>query len=237
MKAVMNAFKRFLSGILDDFMLSVCIHAPVIMGAALHFGIPMLENFLCRTFSESNILKPYYLIFDLLLAVMTPMMLAFSGVMTTLEELDNGTAKYLMVTPIGKTGYLTSRICVLPTACIVYSVIVITIFGISDINLMMNFLLSVTSAVTGIIVSLLVVAFAGNKVEGMALTKLCGIFLLGIPAVFFLPTPISYLCGVIPSYWFTLMAKSNNYIYVIPTLAVSAVWFTLIYKKFSSKLV
>ena len=237
MTAIMSAFKRFLSGILDDFMLTVCILAPIIMGAALRFGIPILENFLCRTFSESYILKPYYLIFDLLLVVMTPMMLAFSGVMTTLEELDNGTAKYLMVTPVGKTGYLTSRICVLPAAGIIYSVIVIIIFGISDINLLMNFLLSVTSAVTGIIVSFLVVAFAGNKVEGMALTKLCGIFILGIPAVFFLPTPISYLCGVIPSYWFTLMAKSDNYIYALPTLATSAVWFILIYKKFYSKLV
>ena len=58
MTAIMSAFKRFLSGILDDFMLTVCILAPIIMGAALRFGIPILENFLCRTFSESYILKP-----------------------------------------------------------------------------------------------------------------------------------------------------------------------------------
>ncbi len=237
MKAVMNSFRRFFSGVLNDYMLVACILAPLIMGAAFHFGIPSLESYLCKTFTKLSVLSPYYLVFDLLISVMTPVMFSFSGVMTTLEELDNGTARYLMVTPVGKKGYLLSRIGIPSIVGIVYGIIVIAVFGLSGISIVMNIAVSVLCAVTGIITSMIVIAFAGNKVEGMALIKLSGIIILGIPAMFFLPSPIMYVSGVLPSSWFTLMARSGNYLYSLPALLVSAIWMTLLYKKFSSKLI
>lgn len=237
MKAVMYSFRKFLLGVLNDYMLIGCILVPVLMGGTFHFGIPVLEQYLCQTFHESPILAPYYLIFDLTIAVMTPMMFAFAGVMTTLEELDNGTARYLMVTPIGKSGYLASRIFLPATLSIVYCVIAVYFFGLSHMTLLMNIVISIFCSMTGIIVALFVIAFAGNKVEGMALIKLSGIMILGIPAVFFLPSPIVYFAGVFPSYWFTRMALNKKYLLIIPCLLITVCWFLPIYRKFNKKLV
>lgn len=236
MKAVLRCFIRFVHGVWKDYMLFACILMPLIMGALFFFGIPPLEAYLCREYLMVSILKPYYLIFDLVIAIMTPIMFAFSGVMTTLEELDNGTARYLMVTPIGQSGYLISRIGLCSVIGIIYSIVAIAIFGISGMSLLMNIVISIMCALTGLIVSIFVIAFAGNKVEGMALIKLSGIIILGIPAVFFLPAPMVYITSIFPSYWFTLMAKSNNYFFVIPTLIVSLIWLLIFSKKFSSKL-
>lgn len=237
MKAVFVSFRRFLGGVLDDYMLTACLLMPIIMGAAFRFGIPALEEYLCGTFSQQSVLAPYYLVFDLVIAVMTPMMFSFSGVMTMLEELDNGTARYLMVTPIGKTGYLASRIGITSAVSVLYSTAAIAVFGISEMSLPMNIAVSVLCAVTGVIVSVFVVAFAGNKVEGMALIKLSGIIILGIPAVFFLPVPLKYIACILPSYWFTEMSRRGSYLYAAPALLTSAVWLIPIYKKFAGKLV
>lgn len=237
MKAILISFLKFLRGVLDDFMLIACILMPLIMGAAFRFGIPALEKYLCSAFSKQSVLEPYYLIFDLTIAVMTPMMFSFTGVMTVLEELDNGTARYLMVTPIGKSGYLASRVGITAAVSAVYSVIAVALFGIADMSVLMNVAVSVMCSVTGVIVSVFVVALAGNKVEGMALIKLSGIIILGIPAVFFLPAPIKYAACIFPSYWFTEMARSGNYLYALPSLLVSSSWFAPIYVKFSRKLI
>ncbi len=237
MKAIFLSFRRFLLSVLDDYMLVACMIMPIIMGGAFRFGIPALESYLCDTFSQQSILSPYYLIFDLVIAIMIPMMFSFAGVMTTLEEIDNGTARYLMVTPLGKWGYLISRIGITSGVSVIYSVIAVMFFGLANISFIMNIAVSVLCAVTGIIISVFVVAFAGNKVEGMALIKLSGIIILGIPAVFFLPTPIKYIACIFPSYWFTVMACNENYLYMFPTLLVSVIWVIPIYRKFTCKLV
>jgi fluoroquinolone transport system permease protein len=237
MKAVLRAFVGFLRGVIDDYMLVACMLAPLIMGVVFRFGIPQLESFLRESFSQPCVLSPYYLIFDLLIVVTIPMMFSFSGVMTILEELDNGTARYLMVTPIGRSGYLASRILICSVVGMLYSVAIIGFFGLSDMRLIMNLAVSVMCAFTGIIVSVFVIAFANNKVEGMALIKLSGIIIFGIPAVFFLPVPIVYVSCILPSYWLTIMAQSENYLYLLPTLLVSTMWMLLFYKKFSLKLV
>lgn len=236
MRAVFLAFRRYIEGILDDYMLIACSIAPIIMVVAFHFAIPALEQYLCDAFSTKAILSPYYLIFDLLIAVMTPVMFSFSGVMATLEEIDNGTAYYLMVTPIGKSGYIASRIGLPALIAVPYSIILMAVLGLSGMSLLMNIAISFLCAVTGIIVSIFVIAFANNKVEGMALIKMSGIIVLGIPAVFFLPTPILYICGILPSYWYTIMAKSQNYLYALPAVTISVIWLFLIYRKFSRKL-
>lgn len=237
MKAICSSFLKFVRGVFDDYMLAACMLTPVLMGALFRLGIPRLEMFLCTTFSQSEILAPYYLIFDLVICVMTPIMYAYAGVMTMLEEFDNGTARYLMVTPIGRSGYFVSRIGFGTAFGAVMSTVTIVICGLSGMSLGMIVLESVFCAITSLIIAVFVISFAGNKVEGMALVKLSSVLILGIPAVFFLPQPLVYLAGIFPSYWFTLVARERNLIFSIPTLLVSAAWFALLYRKFCRRLV
>lgn len=74
-------------------------------------------------------------------SAMTPILFSFAGVLVILDEIDCGMAKYYGVTPVGKNGYLASRI---------------------------------SGTLLAIITALFVVAFEKNKIERMALVKLCG---------------------------------------------------------------
>lgn len=236
MKGIFRAFVQLLRVIWQDRMLVACLFAPVLIGAFFRFGIPAVEQLLREYLKMPQVLSPYYLLFDLMLLVMTPLMLSFAGVMVMLEELDNGTAKYLMVTPLAKGGYLASRIA-LPTAVSVpYGFAALTIFGLSKMDVALSLGCAVFAAVVSVIVSMFVVAFAKNKVEGMALIKLSGFLIMGFIVPFFISSPMGYLAGVLPSFWLGRLAIDGNWLFALPTLAVSALWMAALYRKFSRKL-
>jgi hypothetical protein len=57
------------------------------------------------------------------------------------------------------------------------------------------------ASLLSIALALLIVAFSHNRVEGMALAKLSGVFLLGLPVPFFLSSGVQYLFSPLPSFW------------------------------------
>jgi hypothetical protein len=52
----------------------------------------------------------------------------------------------------------------------------------------------------GVLVALFLVAFAGNKVEGLALTKLVNLGLVA-PLLALLPSPLRYVGAPLPPFW------------------------------------
>ncbi len=235
MRKILNAMKPFIQEITHDFMLVACLITPIFMGIIFKFALPLLEKVLCSEFQKAQIISPYFLIFDLLLAIMTPMMFTFAGVMTVLSEMDNGTAKYLCVTPLGKSGYLLSRIGIPSVIALFYDMVFLSIFSITQISFLMNLSISFSSVLLSLITSMMVISLAKNKLEGMALIKMCGFLILGIPAVYFIPNFIKYFFTILPTYWLTQLAKSQNYLFLIPTIAVSSIWILLLSSKFKKK--
>jgi fluoroquinolone transport system permease protein len=53
--------------------------------------------------------------------------------------------------------------------------------------------------------SMLMVIAASNKVEGLAISKLLGILLLGIPFAWFGTITVKVLGAIMPTYWMTKM--------------------------------
>jgi fluoroquinolone transport system permease protein len=88
---------------------AVCI-APLLAAFLFRFGIPYIETLLCNYFGKPAIISDYYLLFDLFLAVMTPYMFCFVSSMVILTEYDENMASYMAVTPVGKGGYIISRL-------------------------------------------------------------------------------------------------------------------------------
>lgn len=236
MKQVLRALRPFLTEITHDFMLAACVAGPIMMGAAFHFLLPVLERLLCGRFGAVQMLASYYIIFDLLLAVMTPILFCFAGVLVVLEELDCGVAKYYAVTPIGKSGYLLSRIGIPALIALVYNAALLCIFSISNIDFAMIILLSVSGGLTAVLTSLLVVSFAKSKMEGMALVKLCGLLLIGIPVAYFVVSPVRYLFGVFPSFWIAELCITQNYLYFIPAVFLSCLIILGLHGRFHERL-
>lgn len=235
MKTVMIAFRQFLRAIWSDAMLAACLFAPILMGLVFRLGVPALEGVLCGALGVSAVLAPYYALFDLLFSLMTPLMLCFSGVMVMLDELDDGTARYLMVTPLQKSGYLMSRVGVLTLLSVPYTVGLTALFTLSGLPLLQNTLAALANAVVSVSVAMLVVGLARNKVEGMALVKLSGFFILGYLAAYFVALPTAYLAGVLPGYWLGRMTLENNPLWALPAMLVACGWIALLYRRFNLK--
>ena len=223
MRKIILASRPFLIEIVHDFMMVACIIAPILMGVIFKFVIPLLEGILCNYFMKTQIIAPYYIIFDLLLAIMTPVLFTFSGVLTMLEEFDIGITKYYFVTPVGKKGYLQSRLFLPAIIAMLYGMILLIFFNISNINFIMILVFSFGGALMAVICAMLVVAYAKNKIEGMALIKLCGLLIVGIPVAYFVNSPVQYVFSVLPSFWLAQLSITGKYLYIIPTFATSII--------------
>jgi fluoroquinolone transport system permease protein len=235
-KIMLYSFGQLLSQITKDAMLYMACFAPVIMGVFNRYGIPYAENILTRQFNRIEILRPYYLLFDLFLAVMTPLMFCFISAMVLLGEIDDKISSYMAVTPLGKNGYLISRLGIPSVISLMVTLISLNIFPLTKLTTGMITGISILASFSGFIVSLMVVALSTNKVEGMAVTKLTGIFSLGIPAPFLITGKIQYILSFLPSFWMAKFAISKNLLHLLLGLIISVIWILFLWKKFKRKL-
>ncbi|MBN1892372.1 MAG: hypothetical protein JW780_06275 [Clostridiales bacterium] len=139
MKAIFRYLSIYVKQIARDSMLYVMLTVPILAGLVFRFGIPKAEHLLCEYFGQSTIVFEYYLLFDLLITVLTPFMLCFVSSMVMLSELDENMVNYLTVTPVGKKGYIISRLVIpaaflgLPIPLLLLSDIQYTLFIISSL--------------------------------------------------------------------------------------------------------
>lgn len=175
MSALFISFKQFLLQIGRDGMLLVICLAPILAGIVFKFAVPIGEMMLCTHLGKTAILSPYYLLFDIFLAIITPYMFCFASAMVILEEKDTNLTAYLSVTPVGKSVYLLSRLGFPAAISAVFSIMMLLFFSLTDMGILEKIVLSALTAPIGVIISLLIVSFSSNKVEGIAIAKLGGL--------------------------------------------------------------
>lgn len=236
-KRLSISFIQYLNQIARDAMLFLSCFAPVLYGLFIKFGIPVAEKFLTGYYSRKEVLVPYFIIFDLFLVVLTPMMFSFASSMVILGEIDDGITKYMSVTPLGRGGYLISRLVFPLTFSFVVSIIVMNVFSLTIISFEMIAILSFLSSLLGFITSMMVVSFSANKVEGMAITKMSGISMIGILLPFFVTTKMQYVAIMLPSLWMAKFAMEGNITYLILCVMVSAGWILMLLRKFMKKII
>lgn len=214
---------------------AVCL-APLLAAVFYKFGIPVLEEKLCAYLNITALLSGYYLLFDLFLAILAPFMISFASSMVMLTEYDENMVGYMAVTPVGKSGYIISRMIFPAVISFVATIILLLLFSLTDISLVYIVLLSMLGSVLSIAVSLLLVSFSHNRVEGMALSKLSGIILLGLPVPFFIFTGVQYLFSALPSFWIGKMLRDGNVFLLFPALLTSVLWIAVLYRRFKMKI-
>lgn len=236
MRPLLRTFMMFLRQIKRDSMLYAVCFAPVLAAVFFKFGIPFIEEKLCSYFNTTRLLADYYPLFDLFLSVLTPFLLSFASAMVMLTERDENMAGYIAVTPVGKSGYVVSRL-VLPAAiAFVAACVLLRLFSLSGPTIMDILLLSLLGCVLSVAVSLLIVSFSHNRVEGMALAKLTGIVLLGLPVPYFIFSGVQYLFSPLPSFWMGKMFRDGNPLLVLPALLTSGLWLAVLFRRFKKTL-
>ena len=236
MKAMFLSFQMLVKQVLKDGMLLAACVGPLLAAALFRFGIPALENLLCGYFQTTQIIRPYYLLIDLTLALMTPYLFCFAAAMVMLTEFDEHMAGYLVVTPIGRPGYLLSRL-ILPAAIAFFaSLALLLCFSLTPWRLLTAVAACLLSSLTCAAVALLLYALSHNRVEGMALGKAAGLMLLGLPVPFLLPGEIQYIFSPLPSFWIARFALYPGALPLLAGLAISLIWLYVLQGRFMRKL-
>lgn len=230
MKRILSSTIQVFRQIKSDPMMFAACFTPFVMGALIKFGIPFLERI--TDFS----LQAYYPIFDLLLSIMAPVLLCFAFAMITLEEIDDKVSRYFSITPLGKSGYLFTRLGVPSIISAVIAFIVLLLFSLEKLSIGMTICLALLGSVQAIIVSLMIITLSSNKLEGMAVTKLAALTLLGIPAPFFIDSYYQFSVGFLPSFWVAKAMQNETVLYFSIGLMVALVWYYFLTKRLFRKL-
>lgn len=236
MKQLLRSFGIFIRQITRDNMLwAVCL-APLITALLFRFGVPYAEALLCAYFQRQKILADYYLLFDLWLCLMPPYMLCFASAMVMLTERDENMAGYMAVTPVGKTGYVVSRLVFPAAIAIIFSILLIYFSSLTDWDFLMLSAVSLLMSLSSTAVALFICSFSRNRVEGMAMAKMASLIFLGLVVPFFVLYDAQYLAAFIPSFWAAKLCKEGNSLFMLPALAVPLAWISMLDRRFKRKL-
>ena len=235
MGRTMKLFQIGLRQIAKDGMLFVLIPAPFIVGLAFRFGIPLTNRLAEDMFSFS--FSPWYGLVDGFLVMLTPLFAAMIAAFLMLEERDEDIGAFYQITPVEGYAYLTARIGVPMLWAFVSSLAVLSLFRLSELSWSTILSSSVISTLTGISMSMMVVSFAANRVEGLALSKLMGISFLGLFIVWFAPAPYSFFASFLPSFWVGKVIMDGTHIIAFALGLLScAIWIAFFTRKFMRRI-
>lgn len=235
MSAVWLSFKQMMRFVKYDMMQVVALVTPFVFGALFKFGVPALERYLTSYYSKPYVLEPYYGLFDIYFTFILSFMYCFIASMVILEEKDDNVSNYLAVTPLGKGGYIFSRLVIPTIISFIITAVFLPVFKLSDLSAVTMIMLSLSGAVQGLISTLLVIVISTNKLEGFAVTKLSVIILLGVYAPYFIRSNTQYILSFLPTYWIGRAVYENQLIYIAAALAVSAVWIAVLIRRYEVK--
>jgi fluoroquinolone transport system permease protein len=220
----------------QDAMLTIIVFVPFVTGIVFKLAVPVAENLLTDHFSTNTILSPYYELFDLLLIILTPGMLNCAAAMVMLEEADDYMTAYLAVTPLGRLGYLISRLGAANLMALPLSVALVWFFRVSDITVLMLIGAALSGTMQGMAVAFLIVSLSANKVEGMAAAKMSALFNLGILAPYFLKGKVQYFLSVFPSFWMAQAVHAVSWVSLAVSILLAILWIALLFNKFKRKI-
>ncbi|MHC1691906.1 MAG: hypothetical protein AB9828_02625 [Sphaerochaetaceae bacterium] len=237
MKPVISSFGMLVCQIVSDGMLIVVCFASILAGFFFRFALPWLEGVLCAYFREPSILEPYYRLFDMVLNLLAPYMLCFATAMVMLDEYDQNMIGYMAVTPLQKSGYIISHLVIPAVLSALVSILLVCVFHLSVWSWPVLVGTSLLSGISGFTVALFLFAFSHNKVEGMAMAKLSGLILLGLPIPFFVHSNGQYLFIPLPSYWTARFCLEGNVVFFLVALVLSMAYIPWFYHKVTRKII
>ena len=226
------SFKMFVRNIFSDGMLSAIICIPLIIAAIYRFGFPIIVRHypILKDFSQ------YYPIFDLFLAIMCPYMICFASVLVVLDESDMKINRYITITPLGKKGYLISRLLIPVLFAAIISFVLLSSCSVSDMTLWTSFVISILATILSVVAVMIILAYAGNKVEGMALAKVSALVMVGLIIPFVIADSTQYVFSFLPSFWIAKFLISYNYWFILPTILLSGGMGYILYNRYSTKI-
>ncbi len=187
-------FRADVYNVRRDPIMALALGAIMLLPAALWYWREPLDAYALSAFEISGF-SDYVVSFVL---IIPSILLGWVTGMLLLEDRDDGPLLALEVTPVGRNGFLLYRAGA--TALLSFIVTLIITGMLMDEPLSMKLYLALLIALEAVMFTFALLSMAGNKVEGLALSKVLNIAAL-IPLAALITSPLRYLAAVIPSYW------------------------------------
>jgi fluoroquinolone transport system permease protein len=184
---------------LKDPMLMTSLLGPLAVIAFARFVFPPLAAWLEERYAFDLTDYTGFVVSFLLTTV--PLLPGTMAGLLMLDERDENMVVYYGVTPLTRKGYYSYRLFLPSLLALLLTGLFFLLSGMAEIRAESGYAL-LLFALEAPWIALFLAAVAANKVEGLALSKLCGLLLFAGPVVVsFVPEPWQYLGIVIPTYW------------------------------------
>ena len=179
--------------IFRDKTLAFMFFVPLIFIFILRMGAPVLIRYFPVT-------ENYVIYGVAFFSSLTSIFPAFIISFIMLDEKDEGLFPVFRILPVEPVVFIIYRTAFIFLAGTIGSVLIMNFSGI-QIDVYTQLFASVSFGLSAPIVTLVVVAFAENKIEGLTMMKILNSFLALAMVSLFVPAPWKYLLGVLPLYW------------------------------------
>ncbi len=221
-----------------DPMLAVAAIGPFALAAVIRFGAPAVAELAAPAVD----LRAYYPVITASLVAFGPSIYGFVVGMFVLEDREQGVLVAFRTSPLSGRGYLLYRGSTVYVLSVVATLPALAAVGVVEIPPVVLVGGVVVGALGGPLVSLGFGTLASNTIEGIALSKLVNLVVLG-PAIVVavVPEPLQFAAGVLPTYWPVkavvagILGESSWAAYLAVGTLVQLVWLTGIGRWFVSR--
>lgn len=220
--------------IIREPILMIMLILPLFISVGARLFIPWVAGKVNIYFEMTQyfpLISAYFIIF-------TPVLMGTVTGLLILDERDEGTIMNLFVTPLSQKGYVIHRIAVPTIISFIYSLLVLYIVDLIRISFVTVIPIAILSSLETPIIALFLATYAGNKVEGLALSKGLSLCMLAPLIEYFTNSIWRHIAGIIPFYWpvqaFTAgkYALSGYTFYILVGLLVHIVQINLLMRRF-----
>jgi fluoroquinolone transport system permease protein len=191
-----------LRGTYRDPLLVGLVMAPVIWTTGTALVVPRLTGTVAVRYNFD--LVPYYPLAITALLLLTSIIVTGGlAAFLVLDEMDAGTLTALRATPVSLTTFLGYRATCVVFVTTVYVVTTMHFSGLLSPGLLPALIPNgMVARLSAVVTLLLIVAVASNKIQGIAMVRLLGIIIAGMPCIgWFVDSGWNLAFGVLPPYW------------------------------------
>jgi fluoroquinolone transport system permease protein len=147
------------------------------------------------------VVQPYSGIILMWACMQSSTMFGFIYGFLFLEEKEDRITEALRVVPVRLIFLVFSRLFIGMLVSFLVNMVLFHFGGVASLPLIQEILLSILFSLSAPLITLLITAFAGNRIEGMAQMKIFNILLMMPGLIYFLPYKVLHFTALIPTYW------------------------------------
>ena len=219
-----------LKNVFRDRALTTIFFVPFVIILFLRYAVPLLAE-------RFPVVVGYYPAILAFFCYTVSSFPAFLASFVMLDEKDEDVLTVMKVTPFSLPDFLAYRMLAVVLPGTLFSTLAILLSGLVEMGPASAFLLSVLFALSAPVLTLAVVTFAKNKIEGLSVLKALSAVLMLPLLSFFLSSPWKFTLGVIPLFW-TYMAfqepalNTSFVLYYSAGLALNLLLLAALYRQF-----